>query len=103
MAKYDDLKKYLNLQQTSTLTLSYKQVEQIIRMKLPATAYSSMWWWKYVTSGYYPVQGKSPYNSNFEVIKVDLTNKEVTFKRIAVATTEEGIINEESESETKLY
>ncbi|OQC58834.1 MAG: hypothetical protein BWX54_00908 [Verrucomicrobia bacterium ADurb.Bin018] len=81
--KYQALKDYLIVTPTQiqTITLSFQQVEIIIRANLPPAARRFRAWWANQQVGSRP-QAESWMNAGFKVDKVNFTGTCVTFKRI---------------------
>lgn len=76
MSKYDPLYKYLA---EIKVTLTYKEIEQILGSTLPESAYKYRAWWE--NNGGNHVQANSWMDAGWMVDKVDL-GISVTFKRL---------------------
>ena len=79
MAKYDPLRSHLSRSPGRRVSLSFKQVEQIVG-SLPASAYRYNAWWSNELNGSH-VQAHSWLSAGFRVIGADLATKTVVFAR----------------------
>lgn len=73
--KYDPLYSYLN---TVRITLSYKEIEEILGTSLPPSAYEHSEWWDNNT-GSRP-QNRAWLDAGWKVVKRDL-GKSITFEK----------------------
>ena len=83
MAKYDPLKEYLvNLPENQNeITLSFEQIEKIIRDKLPPAAYRHRAWWSNEKHGVH-VNAHAWMDAGWKVDTVNLRDNWVRFVRI---------------------
>ncbi len=79
MSKYDPLKNYLRQATESALTLKFVEIEQILGFDLPASAYKYASWWANSARG--GAHMKSWRDAGWEVSKIDLSGRRVTFRR----------------------
>ena len=84
--KYTSLSIYLarRARFTSVATLSLSRIEGIIEDNLPPSAFQAQKWW---TNSRNSVQGQAWLDAGWEVDRVDLGARTVTFKRITGKTT----------------
>lgn len=81
MATYDPLSEFLRDQSTNSVTLSFKQIENILRMELPATARSrDEWWANEDPQSTRHVQSKAWMQNGFTA-SVDIESEVVEFTR----------------------
>jgi hypothetical protein len=82
MAKYDGLGKFLSGQAASELPMTFKDVEDVLGTKLPASASDyPAWWANDVTSH---VQAKAWLNAGYETQQVDVQARKLVFKYVGV-------------------
>jgi hypothetical protein len=83
MAKYDPLKDYLKNFSTSTVdvTLSFKQIIEILQADLPYSAYNYQAWWANEVNGPH-VQAYAWQDAGWKVESVDFTKQRVRFIRV---------------------
>ncbi len=88
MSKYDPLGEYLAKQTTSPITLTFKQVEDVLGFPLPQSAYNHRPWWANGAS-----QANIWLSRGWRTEKVDMGGNQVTFRRystgVAAAKTAE--------------
>ena len=83
MGKYDPLRRFLEsaAPDVSEMTLSFRQIEQILNDTLPYTAkHSGPWWANEVRSGTQP-QSSSWLDAGWEVDEVERDRQWVRFRR----------------------
>ena len=80
MAKYDPLRDFLLNEKSNKLTLTFKQIEIVIRSRLPLSAYELRQWWANAKSWRH-VQTAAWDDAGWRVNKVNLARREVTFCR----------------------
>ncbi len=76
--KYSNLGDYLAKQPTSSVTMTFKQVEEVLMASLPPSAYRYREWWADDRSH---VQAKAWLSRGWCVENVDLHRRQVTFQR----------------------
>ena len=76
MKKYRVLYDYLKVQDSSTIVLSFEEIEELIYNKLPRSAFLYRQWW--ANGGH--VQANAWMNAGYLVKKVDFEGKTVTFE-----------------------
>lgn len=83
MSKYDPLGEYLKGQpaSTSSLTLSFQQIEEILGLDLPRTARNRPQWWANETSPYSRHSQRVWLDARCETRNLDLRSRSVTFVR----------------------
>jgi hypothetical protein len=81
-SKYAPLEQYLR-DLTSTqkeVTLSFVQIEEILKSKLPASAYEDNRWWEHETEGNH-VNKRAWSTAGWKVAEVDVKKKWARFTR----------------------
>ena len=80
--KYTLLENYLRnlLPSQKEITLRFAQVEEILKSKLPASAYEDQRWWEYETEGNH-VNKRAWANAGWQVASLDVSQKWVKFVR----------------------
>jgi hypothetical protein len=84
MSKYEPLKQYLE-DISSTIgekSLSFDEIERILRFKLPKSAYEYRPWWENPSSTTYHPYAQSWLGAGWKVDSVDQLDKRVHFRRI---------------------
>ena len=76
MDRYVPLGKYLQKQSQTSVTLTFRQIEEIIGRLLPASAFIHPAWWANDTTH---IQAKAWLSADREVKLVDLTKRTATF------------------------
>lgn len=77
MSKYDPLFRYFDSTRGTQVTLSYSEIENILSVKLPASAYKYKEWWDNNSH----VQSKSWRNTGYKVDTVYLGDKVIFVKK----------------------
>jgi len=80
MKKYDPLRDFLLNEKGNELTLTFKQIEIILRSRLPPSANQLSQWWANAKSWRH-VQTAAWDDAGWRVKKVNLKRSEVTFCR----------------------
>lgn len=80
--KYTPLEHYLReLRSTQVeVTLSFGQIEEILKSKLPASAYEDNRWWEHETEGNH-VNKRAWFNAGWKVDEVNVKEKWVKYTR----------------------
>ena len=80
--KYAPLENYLRElpADQNEVTLSFEQIEEILKSKLPASAYEDERWWRHETEGNH-VNKRAWANAGWQVGTVNLHEKCVRFAR----------------------
>lgn len=73
MSKYNPLKDHLKTQKINSLTLTFSEIEEIIKGKLPSSEFDSLKWWDYL---------KEIKIAGFKVVMVDLEKKSISLRRV---------------------
>ena len=76
MGKYDPLLRYLNSLSNRQVTLSYSEIENILSVKLPNSAYKYKQWWDNNSH----VQSKSWRDAGYKVYSIILCEKVIFIK-----------------------
>jgi len=81
--KYYPLERHLRQQKLRRLSMSFKDIENLIDDALPPTAYTNPEWWanENVAKTRH-VQCRAWQNEGYRVVAVDLKNQRVTFEKI---------------------
>jgi hypothetical protein len=81
--KYSPLEQYLRdlSKDQKEVTLSFEQIEGILRSKLPPSAYGYPQWWEHETEGNH-LNTRAWTNAGWEIESLDLQGKRVKLKRI---------------------
>lgn len=77
MGKYTPLEEYISKQKANEITLSFSEIEEIIKDKLPPSAHKYEVWW---SNSFSHSQSEAWLNAGYNA-SVDLENKETTFLR----------------------
>jgi DNA-binding transcriptional regulator YiaG len=77
--KYQPLQEYLRRQGQDTLTLTIDAIEELIGVRLPATARTQRAWWSNRRSG--AVQATAWMDAGYHIEAVDLEQGQVTFHK----------------------
>lgn len=75
MSKYEPLKRYLD---TVRITLTYKEIEEILGTKLPESAYTHGAWWDNTTGNH--VQHRAWVDAGWKVVEKKL-GEAITFQK----------------------
>lgn len=81
MSKYEPLGNYLRAQKSNRVTLSFRDVTDIIGDTLPASATAHVEWWANDTNGQH-VQANEWLNAGWKTDSISLADERVTFVRI---------------------
>lgn len=81
--KYAPLENYLRElpADQNEVTLSFEQIEEILKSKLPASAYEDERWWRHETEGNH-VNKRAWANAGWKVGSVDFQRKQVKFHHV---------------------
>ena len=81
--KYAPLENYLRElpADQNEVTLSFEQIEEILKSKLPASAYEDERWWRHETDGNH-VNKRAWANAGWKVGSVDFQSKQVKFHHV---------------------
>lgn len=81
--KYAPLEKYLRDLPTTQgeVTLSFAQIEKIIKSKLPSSAYEDRRWWDHATEANH-VSKRAWANAGWKIVNVDVNKKRVNLVRV---------------------
>lgn len=81
-SKYAPLEVYLRdlLLTQKEVALSFKQIEKILKSKLPASTYEDNRWWEHETEGNH-VNKRAWSTAGWKVDEVDVKKKRVRFQR----------------------
>ena len=81
--KYKPLEKYLSDLPKSTheITLSFEEIERILKFKLPPSAYESPKWWEHEKEGNH-INMRAWSNAGWKVDSVDNEKTWVRFRRV---------------------
>ena len=81
--KYTPLEYYLKEISTTQkeVTLSFAQIEKILKSKLPASAYEDNRWWEHETEGNH-VDKRAWSTAGWKVAEVDVKGKRARFIRV---------------------
>ncbi len=81
--KYLPLEKYLRNLPASRqeIALSFKQIENILKDKLPASAYEDERWWQHATEGNH-INRRSWDNAGWKIEKLDVPRRRVMLVRV---------------------
>lgn len=81
--KYTPLENYLrNLPESQIeVTLRFEQIEEILKSKLPASAYEDQRWWEHETEGNHR-NTRSWSNARWKIESLDVNAKQVKFVRV---------------------
>lgn len=81
--KYTPLENYLNelpINQREC-ALSFNQIEEILRIKLPDSAYENQKWWEHETEGNHVTQ-RAWTSAGWEINNLDVKSQKVKFTRL---------------------
>jgi len=80
--KYTPLEKYLRdlTPSQKEVTLSFEQIEGILKDKLPASAYEDERWWGHETEGNHR-NTRAWFNAGWKIKSLDVNAKQVIFTR----------------------
>lgn len=81
MKTYDPLASFLSRQSDSAVAMSFEEIEHVLGVKLPASAYGRNEWWSNNTLGH--SQAKAWLGAGFLASNLDRKRKTVVFRRIA--------------------
>ncbi|HEX3653888.1 MAG TPA: hypothetical protein VHU18_13800 [Rhizomicrobium sp.] len=84
MSKYQPLTEFLKASSAPQLPLTFAEVETILGVKLPASAYEHPAWWAN-DAGKSHVQAKAWLSAGYETEQIDKQAKKLVFKRIGIA------------------
>jgi hypothetical protein len=84
MSKYDPLRQYLAglPASTNSVTLTFGQIEQVLRFSLPPAAYKYPAWWSNPSSSKQHPYAQAWLGAGFETTGLDLKHKQVSFRRL---------------------
>lgn len=88
MAKYDPLRQHLAQLDDIEWTPSFNEIEQILGSSLPASATQHRTWW--ANSGGLLVHQEAWLNAGWRVEAVEMSRRQVTFRRKGVAAASQG-------------
>jgi hypothetical protein len=94
--RYEPLRAYLSRVSEPTLTLSYKEIEGLLGRRLPPTAYGKSWrqWWANTETH---SQALAWLRAGWRVVRPDLANKRVEFRRETVERGLSGATDERAD------
>jgi hypothetical protein len=83
VGKYSPLENYLRDLPASQkeVALSFEQIEDILKSKLPASAYEDQRWWEHETEGNH-VNKRAWANAGWKVESVDVNRKQAKLVRV---------------------
>lgn len=79
MSKYDKLRDFLNKQTNSSQKMTFSEIEEILGIPLPISAYKYQQWW-----GNAPIPSRQSHawvSIGWETEGIDLAGKKVTFRQ----------------------
>jgi hypothetical protein len=79
MSKYTPLENYLQSVQKNKITLTFKEVAEILNSDLPASAFEYPQWWE---NDSYHVQSKAWKNAGWKTEPADIHKKIATFVKL---------------------
>ncbi len=81
--KYQPLEKYLRNLPASRqeIALSFKQIENILKDKLPASAYEDERWWRHATEGNH-INRRAWDTAGWKIEKLDVSRHRVKLVRV---------------------
>jgi hypothetical protein len=80
MTKYEPLTRFLAMQTTSELPITFQEVERILGFKLPNSAYQHRPWWANEASNH--VHAKAWLKGGYQTEQVDMAGRKLVFKRV---------------------
>jgi hypothetical protein len=81
MGKYEPLTRFLKIQQTREIRMSFEQIERVIGAKLPASARHHRAWWSNNPNN--SVMTKAWLDAGFRSEQVDMGGRKLVFRRAA--------------------
>lgn len=81
MAKYDGLRDYLRQQPSAEVTMTFREIEDILKAPLPPSAARPQWWANVVSQEQTHVQREAWRSAGFDAFLIAETNK-VRFVRL---------------------
>jgi hypothetical protein len=84
MSKYDALGTYLRERNQGEIPMTFAEIEQVVRSKLPRSAYVHRPWWS--NSATNSVLTKVWLDAGFRSARVDMLAQRLTFERIGTRT-----------------
>jgi hypothetical protein len=81
--KYSPLENYLRAlpEKQKEVTLSFEQIEGILKFKLPSSAYEDSRWWAHETEGNH-VSKRAWSNAGWKIKSVDVNRKQARLVRV---------------------
>jgi hypothetical protein len=108
MGKYDPLAKFLKLQPSAQLPMTFKEVEAVLGTSLPPSAHQYPAWWSNDITSH--VQAKAWLNAGYETQQVDMEAKTLVFKcvhpaspKLELAESQHGFRHETSAETPKRH
>ena len=77
--KYYPLFSHLQASDQDEIVLSIIEVEQLLEIQLPPTAWTHRAWWSNRSTG--SVQSRAWMDAGYHVVNIDLTNEHITFRK----------------------
>jgi hypothetical protein len=90
--KYDGLKRFLQSTTVEMLTMTFREIEDVVGAKLPASAHGHPEWWTNNAAGH--VQGRAWLDAGFETRQVDMQSRKLVFKRVRNLDGDRGGMSE---------
>jgi hypothetical protein len=89
VSKYDNLAGFLKSQTVERVAMTFSQVENVLGFKLPASAREYPAWWANEHKTH--VQARAWLTAGFETESVDLSSRNLVFKRVGGRTMGRGM------------